>query len=84
MTAEVTREEILNKYMVQSSGIQSTGWTKQIRLHTGGINGEYTGRLHWDSNDGYRMMWDNDIMPKEADRPEFEYVLDSITEQTYE
>jgi hypothetical protein len=28
MTAEVTREEILNKYMVQSSGIATTGWTK--------------------------------------------------------
>ena len=78
--AEVTREEILSKYMVQSSGIESTGWTKHIRLHTGAINGEYTGRLHWDSNDGYTMIWDNDRAPKEAYRPEFEYVLDSITE----
>ena len=79
MTAEVTREEILSKYMVQSSGISTTGWTKYIRLHTGGKD-EYVGRLYWDSNDGYRMYWDDDKMPDEAYRPEFEYVLDSITE----
>ena len=80
MDKEVTKEEILNKYMVQSSSISTTGWTKYIRLHTGAINGEYTGRLHWDSNDGYRMFWDDNKVPKEADRPEFEYVLDCITE----
>lgn len=80
MTAEVTREEILNKYMVQSSGIATTGWTKYIILNTGSPNGQYIGRLHWDSNDGYTMFWDNDKAPKEAYRPEFEYVLDSITE----
>jgi hypothetical protein len=80
LTAEVTREEILNKYMVQSSGIESTGWTKYIILNTGAVNGEYTGRLHWDSNDGYTMVWNNDRAPKEAYRPEFEYVIDSITE----
>jgi hypothetical protein len=26
------------------------------------------------------MMWDDDRAPKEAYRPEFEYILDSITE----
>jgi hypothetical protein len=80
LTLEVTRKEILDKYMVQSSGIATTGWTKYITLHTGKANGDYTGRLYWDSNDGYRMYWDDDKMPEEAYRPEFEYILDSITE----
>jgi len=83
MNLEVTRKELLDKYMVQSSGIQSTGWTKQIILHNGSVNGQYVGRLHWDSHDGYSMYWDTPA-PPEADRPEFEYILDSITEQTYE
>ena len=80
MTAEVTRTEILNKYMVQSTGIATTGWTKYIVLDTGATNGRYSGRLHWDSNDGYRMFWDDERIPNEAYRPEFEYILDSITE----
>jgi hypothetical protein len=77
--AEVTREEILRKYMVLSGKKETNGWAKHIRLHTGGKD-EYVGTLYWDSNDGYRMYWDDDKIPAEAYRPEFEYVLDSITE----
>ena len=78
--AEVTIREILDKYMIQSGGIKSTGWTKYIEMNTGKINGKYTGKLHWDSVDGYMMQWDDDRIPKEAYRPEFEYVIDCITE----
>ena len=77
---EVTRGEILSKYVVESKGIATTGWTKYITLHTDGKDKKYTGRLHWDSNDGYNMVWDDNKMPEEAYRPEFEYVLDCISE----
>lgn len=74
---EVSVMELLDKYMISSDGKTSTGFTKSIILNDG-IN-QYSGRLHWDSNDGYTMAWDTQPAP-EADRPEFEYSLDSITE----
>ena len=80
---EITGEELLNKYMIQSSGPKVTSWAKDVILNTGGNTGEYTGRLRWDENDGYKMFWD-DKMPPEADRPEFEYILDSLTRQDYQ
>ena len=78
MTAEVSVMELLDKYMISSDGKTSTGFTKSIILNDG--TNQYSGRLHWDSNDGYTMVWNNDRAPKEAYRPEFEYVIDSITE----
>ena len=77
MTEEVSVMELLDKYMISSDGKTSTGFTKSIILNDG--TNQYSGRLHWDSNDGYTMAWDTKPAP-EADRPEFEYSLDSITE----
>ena len=80
MTDEVTRNEIASKYRVLPSGIMTTGWTKDIKMAMwGSTDWEYVGRLHWDSHDGYSIYWDTQ-QPPEADRPEFEYVLDSMTE----
>jgi hypothetical protein len=77
MTDEVTVMELLDKYMISSDGKVSTGFAKSIILNDG--TNQYSGRLYWDSHDGYEMIWDN-TSPPEADRPEFEYSLDSITE----
>jgi len=77
MTGEVSIAEIMNKYMISSDGKFETGFSKSIMLNDG-IN-QYSGRLHWNSNDGYSMGWDTE-QPPEADRPEFEYVLDCITD----
>ena len=77
MTGEVTISELMNKYMISSDGKVSTGFTKSIILNDG--TNQYSGRLHWNSNDGYSMGWDTSA-PPEADRPEFEYVLDCITD----
>ena len=77
MTGEVTISEIMDKYMVSSDEKMSTGFTKSIILNDG--TNQYSGRLHWDSNDGYSMGWDT-ATPPEASRPEFEYILDCITE----
>ena len=77
MTEEVSVMELLDKYMISSDGKVSTGFTKSIILNDG--TNQYSGRLYWDSHDGYEMIWDKTI-PPEADRPEFEYILDCITE----
>ena len=77
MTGEVTVSEIMKKYMVSSDGKVSTGFAKSIILNDG--TNQYSGRLYWDSHDGYEMIWDKTI-PPEADRPEFEYILDCITD----
>jgi hypothetical protein len=77
MTGEVTVSELMNKYMISSDGKMSTGFAKSIILNDG--TNKYSGRLHWDSNDGYSMYWDS-TTPPEADRPEFEYILDCITD----
>jgi len=77
MTGEVTVSEIMKKYMVSSDGKMSTGFAKSIILNDG--TNQYSGRLYWDSHDGYEMIWDGNS-PPEADRPEFEYILDCITD----
>jgi hypothetical protein len=63
--------------MISMSGLDNTSWIKYIILNDGA--NQYSGRLYWDSHTGYDCFWDGDI-PPEADRPEFEYVLDCITE----
>ncbi len=77
MTGEVTVSELMGKYMISTDGKTSTGFTKSIILNDG--TNQYSGRLHWDSHDGYSMFWDGGY-PPEADRPEFEYILDCITD----
>jgi hypothetical protein len=77
LTGEVSVSELMGKYMISSDGKTSTGFTKSIILNDG--TNQYSGRLHWDSNDGYSMAWDTQ-QPPEADRPEFEYILDCITD----
>lgn len=79
---EVTGEELLNKYMIQSSHPVVKSWVKQFILNTGEVDGEYTGRLYWNDDDGYSIVFDHNT-PPEADRPEFNYILDSLTRQDY-
>lgn len=73
---EVTEKELLDTYMVQSERAIVTAWRRFVVLNDG--DNEFMGTLTWDSDDGYRMCWWNDI-PVMSERPEFEYVLDSIT-----
>ena len=77
MTGEVTITELMDTYMISSDEKMSTGFAKSIILNDG--TNKYSGRLYWDSHDGYEMIWDG-AAPPEADRPEFEYVLDCITD----
>ena len=77
MTEEVTIMEIMDKYMISSGKKLSTGFTKFILLNNG--SNQYSGKLHWDSNNEYSITWDSQ-KPPEADRPDFEYILDCITD----
>jgi len=74
---EVTQEELLDKYMVQSERSKVTRWSRFVSLNDGDGE-EHNGILTWDANDGYSMYW-WDTSPAMAERPEFEYVLDCIT-----
>ena len=73
---EVTEKELLDTFMLQSEGTRITSWSRRIVFNDG--DSEFMGTLSWDADDGYGMYWYDDV-PPEAMRPEFEYVLDCVT-----
>jgi hypothetical protein len=82
VSSEVTIKEVMSKYDVLLKFTDYLSWTKTIRF----IDRErksYSGTLHWDASAGYKLTFPADV-PKDllemAMRPEFEYVLDCITE----
>lgn len=74
---EVTEKELLDEYMVQSDDTKITSWSRFIVFDTG-INASFTGTLSWDVDEGYSMYWHGHV-PSMSERPEFEYVLDCVT-----
>lgn len=81
MTEPITFEEINQKYFVKLRLHMETSWVRFIEFSTD--DGEvYGARLRWDENHGYELFWVS-APPQDlkdmADRPEFEYVLDSYT-----
>lgn len=76
---EVTGEELLSLYniVLQSSDTKIKSWVKAFMLKSKDY--DYSGRLHWDEDNGYEIFWDTNPAPQ-ADRPEFEYILDSLTD----
>ena len=79
---EITGEELMSLYNIVSEDPRITAWVKDVMFIVDGIT-RYEGRLRWDEHNGYEMFWD-DKTPPEADRPEFEYILDSLTRQDYQ
>lgn len=73
---EVTHEELDESFNIKISWPKTIAFVKTFSL-TNGAGVTFSGRLYWDANDGYTIQWDNDKAPEMADRPEFEYVLDS-------
>lgn len=73
---EVTLDELKDSFNVDISWAKTLSWVKTFHL-TNLTGAKFSGRLYWDSNDGYSIYWDNDMAPVMADRPEFEYTLDS-------
>lgn len=80
--SEVTIDEILTKYHVRLKKELTTAWVKDIIL-TDADGKDIEVRITWDMDRGYNLVHNPAIPPvtlPEQDRPEFEYVLDSITE----
>ena len=75
---EVTQDEFMDTFVIHDSQKVYTSWRKEIRLRDANGN-EYELVLSWDENAGYISYWVDDIKPDMADRPEFEYIVDSIT-----
>jgi hypothetical protein len=81
MLNEVTIEEMQEAFNIKQRMRRDTAWAKDFEL-VNGARKLFAGRLIWDENYGYDIIWDTDA-PEMADRPEFEYVLDSILEEKY-
>lgn len=75
-----SKDELLERFKIQEIGYGSTGFVRDVLLSDTNSDALYRGRLYWDSNDGYSMIWDING-PEDWERPEFEYLLDSILEE---
>ena len=79
--AEVTVDEMNKAFNIKQRMRRETGWVKDFELVD--TNRKlFAGRLMWDENYGYDVIWDTE-KHEMANRPEFEYVLDSILEDKY-
>jgi len=75
---EVTLNELKESFDIDVSWPETLGWVKVFHL-TNGAGVKFSGDLYWDTHDGYNIVWHNGMAPEMADRPEFEYMLDSYT-----
>ena len=79
--AEVTVSEMSEAFDIKQRVRRETGWVKDFEL-VNGARKLFAGRLMWNEDFGYDVIWDTE-KPEMANRPEFEYVLDSILEDKY-
>jgi len=79
---QVRIKDITSKYDVDLRVVEYTGWVK-IMNFVDREKRHYKGRLRWSLQDGYLMEWDG-VPPSDlldlSTRPEFEYIVDCITE----
>lgn len=76
MQGEVTQDEFMDTFVIIDCKKVNTGWRKLVDLRD--ASGQtYHLVLNWDENLGYSAYWEGK-KPAMADRPEFEYVVDSI------
>jgi len=76
----INTQELTDTYDVNLYDNQVTGWMKEFELINPLNNQSFTGRLYWNSDDGYSIYWDKHA-PKLAERPDFEYALDGALEK---
>ena len=79
---EITVDEMVREgYQVVLEEKEDTAWVKTITItNKAGVVNRYW--LYWDMGDGYRLeIIDGIGLPGLAMRPEFEYVLDCLTEE---
>jgi hypothetical protein len=80
--SEITIDEMVREgYQVVLEEKEETAWVKTITItdKAGVVNNCW---LYWNMGDGYRLeIINGDGLPSLEMRPEFEYVLDSLTEE---
>lgn len=76
MQGEVTQDEFMDTFVILDSEKSTTAWRKRVTLRDANGN-TYKLVLNWDEDNGYMAHWNSDI-PAMANRPEFEYIVDSI------
>ena len=79
---EITVDEMVREgYQVLLEEKEETAWVKTITItNKAGVANRYW--LYWNMGDGYRLeVVDGDGLPNLEMRPEFEYVLDCLTEE---
>jgi hypothetical protein len=80
--SEVTVDEMVREgYQVELEEKEETAWVKTITItdKAGVVNRCW---LYWDMGDGYRLEYIDGVgLPDLEMRPEFEYVLDCLTEE---
>ena len=79
--SELTMSEMVREgYQVVLEEKEYTAWEKTITI-TDRDNASQQLKLYWDIQDGYSVEFDGIGLPDLAMRPEFEYVLDCLTEE---
>ena len=79
--SEITIDEMVREgYQVVLEEKEETAWEKTITI-TDKDNNSQQLKLYWDIQDGYSVLFDGVGLPDLAMRPEFEYVLDCLTEE---
>ena len=79
--SELTMSEMVREgYQVVLEEKEYTAWVKTITI-TDKDNTSQQLKLYWDIQDGYSVEFDGIGLPDLAMRPEFEYVLDCLTEE---
>jgi len=79
--SELTMSEMAREgYQVVLEEKEYTAWEKTITI-TDKDNTSQQLKLYWDIQDGYSVVFDGVGLPDLAMRPEFEYVLDCLTEE---
>ena len=82
-TNEVSKQELTQLGIkVELTDKEIVEWVKDMDITYEGVSCH--ARLRWDTYSGYELTLDDDapaILHDLADRPEFEYILDDLTEE---
>lgn len=78
----ISKQEMLDRFDVLQYRHNVTGYARVFKLSDTNSDSQYSGILYWNSDDGYSIYWDGQA-PKDWERPEFEYMLDSILEEEH-
>jgi len=79
--SEITIDEMVREgYQVVLEDKEDTAWEKTITI-TDKYDNKQQLKLYWDIQDGYSVVFDGTGFPDLEIRPEFEYVLDCLTEE---